>query len=172
MALGLNDFDAGNIPIKDNWTGWALKIETFLGPEMATSETSATWAKKARFSGPISNGPSNGFTRIKIIKSKHKNIIQIHKTGHGTLFHDPVTKRFLWAWPCPRRWWGPCTLWPRCPPPPRSLPRSAASPEQHSALGQVFFSYQCCGTVTTYYGSGSDFSQVKVPVPAPYLCRP
>jgi hypothetical protein len=28
---------------------------------------------------------------------------------------------------------------------------------------------QCCGTVTIFYGSGSDFWQVPVPVPAPYL---
>jgi hypothetical protein len=26
---------------------------------------------------------------------------------------------------------------------------------------------QCCGTVTIYYGSGSDFGKVMVPVPAP-----
>ena len=30
--------------------------------------------------------------------------------------------------PCPGRWWGPCTPWPRCPPPPRSRLHSAASP--------------------------------------------
>jgi hypothetical protein len=28
------------------WEGWALKIETFLGPEMATSEASVIWAQK------------------------------------------------------------------------------------------------------------------------------
>jgi hypothetical protein len=28
---------------------------------------------------------------------------------------------------------------------------------------------QRCGTVTIYYGSGSNFSKVMVPVPAPYL---
>jgi hypothetical protein len=28
--------------------GWALKIETFLGPEMATSEASAIWVQKSR----------------------------------------------------------------------------------------------------------------------------
>jgi hypothetical protein len=27
--------------------GWVLKIETFLGPEMATSEASAIWAQKS-----------------------------------------------------------------------------------------------------------------------------
>jgi hypothetical protein len=27
--------------------GWALKIETFLGPEMANSEASAIWAQKS-----------------------------------------------------------------------------------------------------------------------------
>jgi hypothetical protein len=45
-------------PFRGHWQGWALKIETFLGPEMATSE------------GPTpSNGPSNRFAPIKIIKS-------------------------------------------------------------------------------------------------------
>ena len=28
---------------------------------------------------------------------------------------------------------------------------------------------QCCGGVTIYYGSGSDFCQVTVPVPDSYL---
>jgi hypothetical protein len=28
--------------------GWALKIKTFLGPVMATSEASAVWAQKSR----------------------------------------------------------------------------------------------------------------------------
>ncbi len=46
-----------------NWTGWALKIKTFLGPEIAMSEASANW-----------DGPSNGFARIKIIKSKRHTI--------------------------------------------------------------------------------------------------
>jgi hypothetical protein len=27
--------------------GWTLKIETFMGPEMATSEASAIWAQKS-----------------------------------------------------------------------------------------------------------------------------
>jgi hypothetical protein len=35
---GRNDFDVGNIHFEGHWKGWALKIETFLGPEMATSE--------------------------------------------------------------------------------------------------------------------------------------
>ncbi len=50
------------------------KVETVLGPEMATSEASAIWSQKSRdFKGPTpSNGPSNGFSRIKIIKSKDR----------------------------------------------------------------------------------------------------
>jgi hypothetical protein len=28
--------------------GWALEIETFLGPDMATSKVSAIWAQKSR----------------------------------------------------------------------------------------------------------------------------
>ncbi len=30
-----------------HWKGWALEIETFLGPEMATSKASAIWAQKS-----------------------------------------------------------------------------------------------------------------------------
>jgi hypothetical protein len=36
-----DDFDADNIHYKGHWKGWALKIETFWGPEMATSKASA-----------------------------------------------------------------------------------------------------------------------------------
>ncbi len=36
FGAGLNDFDEGH------WRG-GLKIEIFLGPEMATSEASAIW---------------------------------------------------------------------------------------------------------------------------------
>ncbi len=43
--------------------GWALKIKTFVGPEMAMSE--------ARVLEPTPpNDPSNGFALNKIIKSK------------------------------------------------------------------------------------------------------
>jgi hypothetical protein len=41
----MKDFDAGNIHYKGYWKGWALKVETFLGPEMATSAASAIWAQ-------------------------------------------------------------------------------------------------------------------------------
>ncbi len=37
-GAGHNDFVAGNIHFEGHWNGWTLKIETFLGPEMATSE--------------------------------------------------------------------------------------------------------------------------------------
>ncbi len=33
---------------EDHWKGWALKIETFLGTEMATIEASAIWAQKCQ----------------------------------------------------------------------------------------------------------------------------
>ncbi len=33
---------------KGHWKGRTLKIETFLGPEMATSAASAIWAQKGR----------------------------------------------------------------------------------------------------------------------------
>jgi hypothetical protein len=53
----------GKIHFESQWKGWALKIETFLGPEMSTSEAISIWAqKKSRFSGSTpSSGPSNGF---------------------------------------------------------------------------------------------------------------
>ncbi len=38
-------FFAGNINYKGHWKGWALKIKTFMGPEMATSEASPFWAQ-------------------------------------------------------------------------------------------------------------------------------
>jgi hypothetical protein len=40
-----NGFEAG-IHYKGHWKGWALEIETFLGPEMTSSEASAIWAQK------------------------------------------------------------------------------------------------------------------------------
>jgi hypothetical protein len=44
-GAGRNDFDMRN---KRHWKEWALKIETFLGPEMATSEASAIWAQNTK----------------------------------------------------------------------------------------------------------------------------
>ncbi len=51
-----------------------------VGPEMETSEASAIWApKKSWFLGPTpSNGLSNGFARVKIIKSKRHINKQVH----------------------------------------------------------------------------------------------
>ncbi len=46
MALGLDDFDVGKYNFEGPWKGWALKIETFSGPEMAMSEGSAIWGQK------------------------------------------------------------------------------------------------------------------------------
>ncbi len=52
-GAGRNDFDAGKSNVEGHWKGWALKIETFFSPEMATRETSAIWAQKSRdFQGP------------------------------------------------------------------------------------------------------------------------
>jgi hypothetical protein len=49
--------------------GWAQEIETFLGPEMATSELISIWAQKSLdLQGPTpAICPSNGFARIKNI---------------------------------------------------------------------------------------------------------
>ncbi len=71
--MGRNGFDEGKYNFEGYWKGWVLKIKTFLGPEMATSEASAIWARKSRdVQGPPTpfNILSNGFDPIKIIKSK------------------------------------------------------------------------------------------------------
>jgi hypothetical protein len=47
--------------------GWALEIETLLGPEMATSETSAIWAQKVDSVSANKNKNSN------IILIRYKN---------------------------------------------------------------------------------------------------
>jgi hypothetical protein len=47
-GAGRHGFDAGNIHYKGYWKWWALKIEPFLGPEMATSEAYTIWAQKSR----------------------------------------------------------------------------------------------------------------------------
>ncbi len=39
--------------------------------------------------------------------------------------------------------------------------------KQHENFNSKFPLRQCCGTVTIYYGSGSDFWKVMVPVPVP-----
>jgi hypothetical protein len=50
--------------------GWVLKIETSLGPEMATSKGSAIWAPKVMIFRAPFNDLINGFAPIKLIKSK------------------------------------------------------------------------------------------------------
>ncbi len=42
-------------------------------------------------------------------------------------------------------------------------------PKAQEHRGLLRSANQCCGTVAIYYGSGSDFCQVMVPAPAPYL---
>ncbi len=42
-----NDFEAGNIHYKGHGKRWALKIKTFLGPEMTTRKGSAMWPQKS-----------------------------------------------------------------------------------------------------------------------------
>ncbi len=52
--------------------GVGPKNRDFFGPEMATSKVCAIWARKQPdFQAPPSpNGPSNGFSHIKIIEPK------------------------------------------------------------------------------------------------------
>ncbi len=35
-------------PFWGHWKGWAMKIKTFLGPEMAPNEASSIWAQKSK----------------------------------------------------------------------------------------------------------------------------
>ncbi len=74
-VVGRNVFDAGkSITIyNSHWKGWALKTETFLGPEMATSKGNVLWAQKSWVMGP-----SNGFSPIKIIKYERQIKKQVH----------------------------------------------------------------------------------------------
>ncbi len=51
-----NGFEAGKIHYKGHWKGWALEIETFLGPEMASSEASAILTQKSRVKITFSSG--------------------------------------------------------------------------------------------------------------------
>jgi hypothetical protein len=44
--VGRIDFDAGKSISRPFGKGWALKIKTFLGPEMAANEARAIWAQK------------------------------------------------------------------------------------------------------------------------------
>jgi hypothetical protein len=44
-GAGHNGFEAGKIHYKGHYEEWALEIETFSGPEMATSEATAIWAQ-------------------------------------------------------------------------------------------------------------------------------
>jgi hypothetical protein len=39
-------------PLQCHWKGWAVEIETFLGPEMTTSEASAILPNSRDFQGP------------------------------------------------------------------------------------------------------------------------
>jgi hypothetical protein len=48
----------------------SLKIETFLGPEMATSESSATWAQKSRDVQNISEIKRGGMKKERLMKKR------------------------------------------------------------------------------------------------------
>jgi hypothetical protein len=76
------DLDGGVIHNEGRLKGWAgPEIETFLGPEMATSVASAIWAQKSRVSAMgLRNKHTNGKLRffsypptIKSISPTNKN---------------------------------------------------------------------------------------------------
>jgi hypothetical protein len=70
MALGLDNFDGGN-PLLRLLEGVGLENLNFLGPKWhLLCSLTFQGPKKSQYSGPIpSNGPQNGFGRIKIISS-------------------------------------------------------------------------------------------------------
>jgi hypothetical protein len=86
-GLGRNDFDAG----KSITQARALKIDTFFGSEMATSE--------APLQGTPSNGPRNGFARIKIIKSNRHILKPVLRVRD--VYPDPGSDFFLSRIPDP-----------------------------------------------------------------------
>ncbi len=66
------------------------EIETFVGPEMARAKRVLFGPKKVEISGPTpSNGLSNGFARIKIIKSKSHVNKQVHWSFFVHEFQGP-----------------------------------------------------------------------------------
>jgi hypothetical protein len=57
-----------------HWKGWALKIETFLGPDLAQAKGVPFGPKKVEIFRAPSNAPSNDVAPLKTIKYKrHKN---------------------------------------------------------------------------------------------------
>jgi hypothetical protein len=60
-----NGFEACKLHYEEHWKGWALEIETFLGPEKATSEASAIWAQKSRDPAVIMLKPLKVLTNEK-----------------------------------------------------------------------------------------------------------
>jgi hypothetical protein len=56
-----------------NWKGWALKIETFLGPEIARAKRVQFEGIGGALEGPTpSNAPSNDVAPLKTIKYKRQ----------------------------------------------------------------------------------------------------
>jgi hypothetical protein len=53
------------IYFKGHRKGWALKIETLLGPEMATSEASAIWAQKSTLDTPPAHKKNIGDQSVR-----------------------------------------------------------------------------------------------------------
>ncbi len=79
----------GDYPYKGHFRGRALKIETFLGHEMATSVASASWAKKVetvilqyRFYPPLSSPPP--LLQPPHPSPTHRYIVKIYKNLKGT----------------------------------------------------------------------------------------
>ncbi len=74
----------GQIHFKGPWKGWALKIETFLGPEMAMSEAICIWAPKSRlfFVRIIFQEKTRGVRSYNVYLSSYFNTFTPLK-GHG-----------------------------------------------------------------------------------------
>jgi hypothetical protein len=60
------------IHYEGHWKGWALEIETFSGPQIATSEASITWAQNSHINDNFSRGPILiNFSFLPLLKKKY-----------------------------------------------------------------------------------------------------
>ncbi len=80
-----------------HWKGWALKIETFLGPEKATREASAIWAHLHRFAS-CEPAQCPGVQQLACRQVYHQ-VKMLEKIAKSTLAKRKVQTNF---WPAKR----------------------------------------------------------------------
>ena len=56
----------GQIHYKGHWKGWAMKVETFLGPEKAEQSKSCVSPKKSKTSGPAVKVRQKGMHAVEM----------------------------------------------------------------------------------------------------------